>query len=287
MSEMPEVVRDVIRRGHQLQGRLQLRNAAVTGSAPNALVSALKAAAIPRPSAAERQWIERIELMRKLMLTSPQPLSITDFGAGKGHKFDTGDAETRNVTIRTLGDMTNSSKKPHWAYLLFRIVRELAPESCLELGACVGVSASYQAAALELNGRGKLITLEGADVLAERSERTLVELGLDHRASVRVGPFADTLADAVSDLAPLDYAFIDGNHVEAATIEYMEQLLPQVSSEAILVFDDIYWSEGMQRAWKTVAADERFALTVDMGTIGFGVVSKSATGRQSLVLPSY
>jgi predicted O-methyltransferase YrrM len=259
----------------------------VSGTAPNALIDAVKAAAIPRPSGPERQWIERIELMRKLMLTSPQPLTITDFGAGKEHKFDTGDTMTRNVSVRTLGDMTNSSKKPHWAYLLFQIVRALKPESCLELGACVGISASYQAAALELNGRGKLITLEGADVLAARSARTLEELGLDKRATVRLGPFADTLDGALTDLEPLDYAFIDGNHIESATLEYMEKLLPRVSSEAILVFDDIYWSEGMRRAWKTVAADERFALTLDMGTIGFGVVSGSATGRQSLTLPSY
>ncbi|MCW2522088.1 MAG: hypothetical protein JWO63_423 [Frankiales bacterium] len=284
---MGALAHTALRRGHQLQGRLQLRGTTVSGTAPNALIDAVRAAAIPRPSGPERQWIERIELMRKLMLTSPQPLSITDFGAGKEHKFDTGDTMTRNVSVRTLADMTKSSKKPHWAYLLFRIVRALKPESCLELGACVGISAAYQSAALELNGRGKLVTLEGADVLAARSERTLEELGLDQRASVRLGPFADTLESALTDLAPLDYAFIDGNHIESATIEYMEKMLPRVSSEAILVFDDIYWSEGMRRAWKTVAADERFALTLDMGTIGFGVVSASSNERQSLVLPSY
>ena len=43
-----------------------------------------------------------------------------------------------------------------------RLVRELRPHSCLELGTGVGVSAGYQAAAMELNGVGRLLTLDGS-----------------------------------------------------------------------------------------------------------------------------
>ena len=84
------------------------------------------------------------------------------------------------------------------------------------------------------------------------------------------------------ELEPLDYAFIDGHHTEAATLEYMRQILPHVSDEAILVFDDIDWSPGMKKAWQQIAAEPRFALTVDLGTIGFAAVSASATGKQAL-----
>jgi predicted O-methyltransferase YrrM len=259
----------------------------VDGAAPAAVVRAIKLATVGRPSADERAWIKRIELTRALLLTSPAPLEIEDFGAGAGHRFDTGEAQTRNVVTKTLGAMTGSSKPPRWAYLLFRLVRELQPRSVVEMGACVGISASYEAAALELNGSGRLVTLEGADVLADRSAHTLSELNLDHRAVVRLGQFSDTLASVIAELSPVGFAFIDGHHVESATLDYMEQMLPSMAAEAVFVFDDVNWSDGMRNAWAKIVADPRFALTVDLGSVGIAVVSESATGRQSLVVPYY
>jgi len=277
--------RTAIRRGRQTRGRLQLRGVHGSGLAPARVISAVKAAAVSRPSPEEKAWIERIELLRALMLTSPLPLTITDYGAGKANTLESarGDATmTATVSVRTLSEMAGASKKPHWAYLLFRLIRAVQPATCIEMGACVGVSASYQAAALALNDKGALITLEGADSLAERTERTLTELGLGGRASVRAGQFADTLEGALIDMSPLDYAFIDGHHTESATIGYMEAMMPHLAAEAVLVFDDIDWSAGMRNAWSTIVGDQRFALTVDLGTIGIAVISASSTERQTL-----
>jgi predicted O-methyltransferase YrrM len=89
----------------------------------------------------------------------------------------------------------------------------------------------------------------------------------------------------LDEVTPLDYAFIDGHHVESATLDYMEQMVPRLSPEAVLVFDDIDWSDGMRRAWSKIAADPRFAMTLDLGTIGFAVVSASSTERQTLRAP--
>ncbi len=226
--------------------------------------------------------------MRALLLTSQAPLEIEDFGAGTGHRFDTtGATQTRHMVTKTLGSMTLSSKPPQWAYLLFRLVRELKPSAVLEMGACVGISASYEAAALELNGAGTLLTLEGADVLAERSAHTLSELDLAHRAGVRLGQFADTIGPAVAELSPLGFAFIDGHHVEAATLDYMEQILPAMSDEAVFVFDDIAWSDGMRAAWSRIVADDRFALTIDLRSVGIAVLSASAQSRHSLAIPYF
>ena len=138
----------------------------------------------------------------------------------------------------------------------------------IELGSCVGISASYQAAALELNGAGRLVTLEGAEALAERTARSLDEMGLSHRASVRIGRFSDTLDDVLKELEPVGIAFIDGHHIEQATVQYMEQIAAYAGPESLLIFDDINWSEGMRKAWRTIADDPRFALTVEMRSIG-------------------
>jgi predicted O-methyltransferase YrrM len=115
--------------------------------------------------------------------------------------------------------------------------RSLQPDTAIERGSCVGISASYRAAALQLNGHGRLVTLEGAEPLAARSERALTELGLDKWASVRLGQFAGTRPEVVAELAPVDYAVSDGHHTESATLDYTERILPPASAESVLVLD--------------------------------------------------
>ncbi len=276
-----------VRSSRRLRGLLKLPSVRVDGTAPAAVIDAIKRAAWGRPSRDERSWIRRIELMRSLLLTSASPLEIEDFGAGGGPRFDNGGAALPQVARKTLGQMTLSSKPPRWAYLLFRLVRELKPGNALEMGSCVGISASYQAAALELNGRGRLITLEGAGQLAACSAHTLADLDLDHRTEVRQGRFSDTLRSAIADLEPIEFAFVDGNHLEDATIEYMQAVTSAAADESVLVFDDINWSDGMRRAWSRIVGDDRFALTLDLRSVGIAVVSKSATTRTTASIPYY
>lgn len=235
-----------------------------------------------RPSSDERAWVDRIEKMRAALGASVEPLEIVDFGAGKRDADNTQETREVTTTTRTLGHMTTSSKPPRWAYLLFRLVREFRPETGLEMGACIGISAAYQAAAMELNGTGRLLSLEGSSVLAERSRRTLADLGLGQRATVQLGSFADTLQSSVDQLRPLQWAFIDGHHAEAATLKYTETILPALAEEAIVVYDDINWSPGMRRAWQQVVNDSRFSLTVDLRSVGLAVVSADAAAKQAL-----
>ena len=224
-----DLLRNVGLRGRRAIGSFEIRRATARGATTLAVVAAVKKALAGQASEDEAAWIHSIEQKRRQLAASAVPLTIVDFGAGTKSQFDTDGPDVSHTITKTLGEMTRSSKPPRWAFLLFRIVRELGPEACVELGSCVGISASYEAAALELNGRGRLITLEGADVLAERSQRTIDELGLGDRAAVRLGQFSATLPGTLNDLPPVGYAFIDGHHVEDATIDYMEQILPHLS----------------------------------------------------------
>jgi predicted O-methyltransferase YrrM len=213
------------------------------------------------------------------MATSVQPLVFEDYGAGDSGEAGTSpDSGGSGVATRqtTLGEMTRrSSSGPRWGLLLFRMTRELRPSAVLELGTCVGVSAAYIGAALEMNGGGRLITLEGGTALVERARRTLGELGLTDRVQVVHGPFQATLDDALEQLSPVDLAFIDGHHLEEPTLRYTEQVLPHLSPEAVLAYDDIHWSDGMIRAWRRLEQDPRFALTVDLGGMGIATVSRT------------
>jgi hypothetical protein len=52
----------------------------------------------------------------------------------------------------------------------------------------------------------------------------------------------------------------------------------------VLMFDDINWSPGMASAWRTIASDPRFALTVDLRSMGLAVVSEHAEPQRSLAV---
>jgi predicted O-methyltransferase YrrM len=162
---------------------------------------------------------------------------------------------------------------PAWGLFLMRLVRELKPRSCLELGTGIGVSAGYEAAAMELNGGGRLITLDGSAEWASVAEEGLASLGLG-RVEFGVGPIETTLPGALERSAPVDYAFVDAEHTEEATIGYFESIVPHMSQQGVMVFDDIPWSRELRRTWSRIADDERVSAAFALGRMGVAVVSQ-------------
>ena len=227
------------------------------------------ASSAPPVEPAEQEWIERIEAIRERLAGSEERVSFVDYGAG------TPDAGLSRDVMRagrrrdmTIGEICRvASKRRAAATFLFRLVRLTRPRSCLELGTSVGISAAYQAAALHLNGVGRLVTLEGAAAVAAIAAATLAELGLAD-VEIVTGRFEDTLAGVIEGASPFDYVFLDGHHDEEATIGYVRRLFPAVTAGGLLVLDDIRWSEGMQRAWHTVQGEPQVAGSVDLGDMG-------------------
>ena len=52
--------------------------------------------------------------------------------------------------------------------------------------------------------------------------------------------------------------FIDGNHSEDATIRYFEESIKYSDQKTILIFDDIHWSSGMEKAWDYIRKSQWF-----------------------------
>ena len=256
----------LVRRVRRSRGRFVAGRLSSHDGVEAEVLGAIRAALNEESSAEERAWCDRIEAKRRELSTSTE---VVEFAAFDGEP----------TPDRTVGKMTESSKPARWAYLLFRIVRAPKPASALELGACVGVSAAYQAAALELNGAGRLVSLEGVPALAERSELTQKELGLDERCRFVLGRFADTLPGVLDELGTIDYAFVDEHHQEKPTREYTELILAHARPGTVLVYDDLAHFPGVYRAWQTFQDDPRFGLMVDLRTIGIAVVG----GRHELL----
>lgn len=230
----------------------------------------------------QEYYVHKIESLRKELEVSQEEITIVDYGVtGPELTAPSGAANQGTTVTQILGQTCRASSiPPMWGLLLFQLIRAFKPSHILELGTFLGMSAAYQAAALEMNGTGRMLSLEGAGSLAKLARRNLAQLELE-RAAVKTGPFKATLEGALQELEEIDYAFIDGHHDEKATLRYFEQILPFASDSAVFVFDDIYWSEGMRRAWDTISACPRVKIAVDLSKLGICVLSKAIKSKKS------
>jgi predicted O-methyltransferase YrrM len=234
-----------------------------------ALAGALRTTATGRIPAQERSWVARIESHRR-KLASGDAVVRPGFRDGVRSRED----ELRDPSIPLAGASRWMSLTPVWGRFLMRLVRELRPRSCLELGTGFGISALYQAAALELNRAGTLTTLEGASDYVEVAQQGFSALGLGERVRVRIGPISETLESVVESVAPIECAFVDADHTEEATLQQFAAMLPHLSESAVLVFDDVNWKlGGMTRAWRAIARHRRVSAALGFRRIGVAVVS--------------
>jgi predicted O-methyltransferase YrrM len=218
----------------------------------------------------ESAWIKRIEDRRRALMGSSDTLDYLDFGAGAPSATRTADEMRAGVSARQgVAELTKvASKGPKWAGLLLRLVREVEPTFCVEMGAAAGISAAYQVAGLRLNGTGRFVTIEGGETVAALAGQTLSNLGLGDAAEVKVGRFQDVL-EPVLEGNPVDYVFVDGHHDHQATADYFDLIAAKVS-RGVLVFDDIDWSPGMRQAWAEITP--QVAASFDLGPVGVCVV---------------
>ena len=235
----------------------------------------------------EQKWVACIEDLRSTLENDHKEVSITDYGAGQSDSsYSDQEMYAGKEHITTVSEICRtSSKRDIWALILFKLVREFQPNICLELGTSLGFSAAYQRAAQEINNNGRLITFEGADALVSLSTQNFQKLGLGN-ITVVGGRFQDTLLKTIDDInTPIDYAFIDGHHDQQATIDYFEILLPHLADKAVVIFDDINWSQGMQVAWKEIIQHSQIKLSVDLHAIGICVLDLEIKNKLHFQIP--
>lgn len=238
------------------------------GESGRAVATALRTTALGRVPAEERAWLDRIAARRDELAAG----AIAAHAAS--HPGDL-DADARNAEAAAA--CLWMSLPPLLGCLLMRLVRELEPRSCLELGTGFGVSASYQAAALDLNGSGSLISLDVED-MARIARPALAEIDLGARTDLRGGMIEETLPAAAADAAPLDFALLDADHTERGTIAAFESILPALADGAVLVFDDVNWTDEMHRAWRAVRDHARVRDAVTVRRLGIAIVDGAGKG---------
>jgi predicted O-methyltransferase YrrM len=197
---------------------------------------------------------DEIERHRRRMLADTSPLAAAKEESGP---YDEG---------QSVADACRVSKAKRAARYLYSITAEYRPKVVLELGTNVGISSSYLAAA-----GSAVTTCEASPARIEVAKRLHKALGLSNITYVR-GLFADTLEDTLSSLPPVDLAFIDGHHQYQPTLDYFAAIRAHASSQCVFIFDDIGWSEGMERAWTKLKP--QFDTTAEAGGMGIGLQAK-------------
>jgi predicted O-methyltransferase YrrM len=237
---------------------------------PDAARMAAALRAVRRPlSGPARAAVDAIERERAQLVDRGDPLMVG--GLGEPMPFD---------VTSTVGEACGVSKSPAAARLLYQLVAAFRPRSVLELGTNVGISSAYLSAALRANGDGgRLTTLDASPYRLRMAREVHGRLGIDNIDYVQ-GLFENVLEQALRGMAPVDLAFIDGHHQYAPTLAYTDVIWKHARPGALFVFDDIRWSQGMRKAWAALQADERFALTVDVGLMGLAAGRTDGVGSR-------
>lgn len=213
-----------------------------------------------------------IEQLRTTLKTDGAIIEVEDFGAGSAHI---------KANRRVVKDIAHSSLKPKkYAQLLYRMVQYYQPQNVLELGTSFGITTAYLAFG---NKAATIFSCEGATTIAAIAKQNFTQLKLQNIKLIQ-GDFAVTLPPLFSSLHKIDFAFVDGNHRKAPTLQYFEQLLLQATNSTILVFDDIHWSKEMEEAWVNIQQHPAVTLTIDLFFIGIVSVNTAIKVKQHFTI---
>lgn len=194
---------------------------------------------------------DQIESARKDLLVDKRSIEVEDFGAG---------SRSGAFSVRQVSSIAKNVLAPaHQAQALFKLVRHFQPESILELGTSLGITASYLAKAAP---EAHISTIEGSANIAQLAKNTFQKLGISHIDSV-IGPFDDVLDQVLNKRKSWDLIYIDGNHRYEATTRYLDLIKPFLNENSLVILDDIYWSKEMTQAWHHACQREEYTLFLD------------------------
>ncbi|MCA0362786.1 MAG: class I SAM-dependent methyltransferase [Bacteroidetes bacterium] len=219
----------------------------------------------------EDSCFEKIENQRNALANSTEEIHFIDLGAG---------SKKYKKATRKISQIANSSlKSKKWSRLLFRICRYYGCQNILELGTSLGVTTLYLASS---KPESRVVTLEGSPEVAQIAKGIFDTLALKN-IEIVIGNIDDTLEIALKKMGTPDLVFFDANHTYQATLSYFEKSLAYVSNSTCFVFDDIYWSKGMKKAWSEIQNHPQVRVSIDLFFIGIVFFRKESPKQQFIL----
>ncbi len=213
----------------------------------------------------------QIEDYRKELKTSNEIVEVIDFGAG---------SHVMKNSNRKVSDIyKNSAIRKKHGEILFRLINSYRSKTIVELGTSLGVSTIYLALP---NRQNRVYTIEGCPKTAGMAAKIFGRLGVANVTSL-TGKFYDLLPNVLGKIDSLDFLFIDGHHEYGATVDYFRMCKVKAGNNSIFVFDDIHWSEGMERAWGEICNDPDVTISIDLFQLGVAFFRKECRKQHFVV----
>jgi len=197
-----------------------------------------------------------IEELRRQFLQDHSQISAKTFGALS--RFNNGNQKRISQIARVELSSAKSSR------LLYRIAHHYQPKVSVELGTSLGINTLYLSAAHE---RGTVYTLEGCPMTAQCA-RNLFDQWPIKNIQLIEGNIDETLPSLLRRTGQVDFAYLDANHRYSPTLGYYHQLKQKAGPGSIFTLDDLYWSRGMEQAWKEIQQDPEVSLSLDLYRLG-------------------
>ena len=213
-----------------------------------------------------------VETLRHYLLRNNTKIKLTDYGAGS-HS-----GPQKSKSIKSIAK--NAASQKWQCQTLFRLVNFIKPKTMLEMGTSLGISTIYQSQAAM---NAKFITLEGDPLIAEMAQMHLDDFKVKNVELIE-GRFDLTLLPALQKLKQLDYVFIDGNHRHVPTIEYFHNCLEFAHDDSVFIFDDIHWSDEMEKAWEEVKSHPKVRISIDLFHMGIVFFRKEQREKEHFIL---
>lgn len=213
-----------------------------------------------------------IEILRNKLLNNRTIITVEDYGAG---------SKVHTASQRSIGSIAkNAGTPPKKGNLLFRLSNYWQAQNTLELGTSLGLGTLYLAWG---NRQGKVHTIEGCKACYQLAKHHCQVMKLNNVHCYN-GQFKQILPKLLHNLPTLDLAYIDGHHTHEATLAYFNQLLPFVNENSCIIFDDIYWSKGMEKAWKAICVHPATRVSINLFQLGLIFFRKENKQKQHFVL---
>ncbi len=192
---------------------------------------------------------------RNNLIKDNSRIEVVDFGAHKkGNKpYITEFRKISNIA-------KNAASQPKISRLIYRIIKHYNAHDIIELGTSLGIGTSHMALA---NPNANITSIEGCHNLVTHAQELLAKLNMNN-ITFENGNIDNLLPQVLKQRKKVDFVYFDGNHKKDATLNYFNQCLKLAHKETIFMFDDIYWSKDMTRAWNEIINNKQVSGSIDL-----------------------
>jgi len=170
-----------------------------------------------------------------------------------------------NYTRKPIGDapkrtMNDVRTKATFCRFYSWLAATLAPDAIVEIGAAFGASGMYWLTGLNSAQTGTLFSFEPNPVWHPIARSNFDEVSDRHLLTL--GTFEDN-AKAVT--APANIALIDAIHTRDFVYQQLDLVRSNAASGALVLFDDINFSDNMRDCWAEIAEHDDWAGVWQLG----------------------